>query len=294
MKKRSSTIGSGFTLIELLVVIAVIGILIAMLVPAVQKVRESAARTTCTNNLKQIGLALHQSHDVQRFFPAAKTSTPKCSWVPSILPYLEQQDLYTQYNFKADWTDKSNRLVVATQLTMFQCPSTTEGPRVDTKYKSKPACSDYNATTDVSRKLALLGIVPPSGDLRGVLVGNQTTRRSAITDGSSNTIIIAEVAGRPDLWNAGHKVVGNVPGGAWAAHQGPFGLNGSSNDGSIHNGYCPMNCTNDNEIYSFHSGGANALFADGSVHFLEASVGINTMAALITRAGGEPRPSNFK
>ena len=269
----------GFTLIELLVVIAVIAILIAMLVPAVQKVRESAARTTCSNNLKQIGLALHTCHDAQRFFPAARTTKPKCSWVPSVLPYLEQKALHSQYNFKADWTDKTNRPVVATPLTMFQCPSTTEGARVDPKYKNKPACGDYNATTDVSYKLSLLGVVAPSGDLRGVMVADKTTRLSAVTDGSSNTIIVAEDAGRPGLWNAGRQVNGNSGGGGWAAPQGPFGINGSSQDGGILNGYCPLNCTNDNEVYSFHSGGANALFADGSVHFLEAS-----------RSGRQTRP----
>ncbi len=285
---------SGFTLIELLVVIAVIGVLIALLVPAVQKVRESANRATCTNNLKQIGLALLQNHDARRSFPAAKTKTPKCSWVPAMLPYLEQQDLFNRYQFKLDWTDPKNKAVVATPLPVFQCPS-APGPRVDIKYKSKPACGDYNAMTDVSRKLALLGVVSPTGDLRGVMISNETTRIRDITDGTSNTILVAEDAGRPDVWNAGIRVNGSAsPGAAWAAPQGPFGLNGASQDGAIHNGYCPMNCTNDNEIYSFHSGGANAVFADGSVHFLDASINIRTMAALVTRAGGEPIPSDFK
>jgi prepilin-type processing-associated H-X9-DG protein len=142
----------------------------------------------------------------------------------------------------------------------------------------------------VSIKLAALGFMPPTGDLQGVLVVEQTTRLTDITDGTSNTIMVTEDAGRPELWNAGKKVPGYANGGPWASRQGPFAMAGSSLDGSIPIGYCPMNCTNDNEIYAFHGAGANALFADCSVQFIHSSIDISNMAALITRSGGEVNP----
>src|SRR5690242_14104245 len=97
---------TGFTLIELLVVIAIIAILIGLLVPAVQKVREAAARIKCQNNLHQLGLALHGYHDVNGGFPAAKVTTPTThTWFPFILPYIEQDNLFRRYRFDLDWDD---------------------------------------------------------------------------------------------------------------------------------------------------------------------------------------------
>lgn len=279
---------AGFTLIELLVVIAIIAVLIGLLLPAVQKVREAASRLSCSNNLRQIGLGLHNYHDSRGVLPAAQVSSPKRSWVPSILPHIEQSQLHDRYDFSVNWYHMNNQPVVSKPLTVFMCSSSPESNRIDRKYHSHPACGDYNATTGLSTKLALIGIVPPTSDLRGAMVIDDTTRFTDITDGLSHTIMVAEDAGRPRLWNKGKQVPGvYVNGGAWAAMQGPFSLNGSSNDGSLINGYCAMNCTNDNEIYSFHRNGANIVFADGSVHFLRSSTTILIMAALWTRAGGE-------
>jgi prepilin-type processing-associated H-X9-DG protein/prepilin-type N-terminal cleavage/methylation domain-containing protein len=279
----------GFTLVELLVVIAIIAVLIGLLVPAVQKVREAASRMSCTNNLKQIGLALHQHHDTKHYFPASSTSGAgkRHSWVPFILPYFEEEALQKQYNFNKNWFTPGNAKAVATQLIIFQCPSVPFPNRVDSTFTRKAACVDYNATKGVSPDLVLLGFIRPT-DLRGVMVKNEYTRIAYIKDGTSHTIMVTEDAGRPLLYNAGKLVPGGyTPGGPWADEFGPFYLNGSTAGGTLIGGPCAMNCTNDKEIYSFHSGGANALFADGSVQFIQSSISISTMAALITRSGGE-------
>ena len=281
----------GFTLIELLVVIAIIAVLIGLLIPAVQKVREAANCAGCSNNLKQIGLALHNYHDINGNFPASSTSRPskKHSWVAFILPFLEQQTLADHYNFKKNWDNPANQVGVATQLQLCQCPSTSDQNRVDASFLSLPSCGDYNVTTGVATSLmSLLGLGPSTSDLRGAMSKNRTTRIAEILDGTANTIMVAEDAGRPQLWNSATMVAeGYAGGGGWADPRGPFTISGSSSDGTITPGPCGVNCTNNTEIYSFHSGTANSLFADGHVQFLQAGIDIRVLAALITIAGGE-------
>src|SRR5690242_3096324 len=129
---------SGFTLIELLVVIAIIAVLIALLLPAVQKVREAAARLQCQNNLKQIGLACHSYYDAKKFFPRGGVckAIPELSipagvehgWSVFILPYLEQQALYGKYRFDKDWFDTANTPVVSKNVPVFRCPSVGDRP----------------------------------------------------------------------------------------------------------------------------------------------------------------------
>ena len=121
----------------------------------------------------------------------------------------------------------------------------------------------------------------------GVLTDNHLTRLAEITDGASQTILVTEHAGRPTLWRAGRPVPGIYAiSAAWVAGTITYGQ-GSSYDGATKPGPCAINCTNDREVYSFHPGGANAVFADGSVHFLQADLDIRTFARLVTRAGGE-------
>jgi len=298
----------GFTLIELLVVIAIIAVLLGLLLPAVQKVREAAARAKCLNNLKQLGLALHGFHDVHGKLPPGqvKDALPEWGvpvaglnhgWAPFILPYIEEQNLYSTYHWDLFSADQANQPLMSHPLKLFQCPSSPEQDRYYTAPPFSPApdgkkaaCGDYAPTWGVNPILATMGLIGPAAEYEGVLVPEQWTRLIQITDGTANTIMITEDAGRPALWQAGRRVAGSaqaVKGGAWAGPNNGFIVDGSTPDGTSSPGPCPMNCTNDGEIYSFHPAGANAVFADGHVQFLKASISIRTLTALATRAGDE-------
>jgi prepilin-type N-terminal cleavage/methylation domain-containing protein/prepilin-type processing-associated H-X9-DG protein len=304
----------GFTLIELLVGIAIIAILIGLLLPAVQKVRAAAARLQCANNLKQLGLAMHGYHDANGTFPPAYVNTGQYlnspysfthGWAPFLLPHVEQQALADRYRWDFPVYAAENQPVVATHLRVFQCPSAPEPGRYMTFgpfafFGTKGACGDYTITLGVDAALAQRGWVDLAADFRGALANTPvpalmlsatTTGTSVadITDGTSTTILIAEDAGRPRLWQAG-KMGPNpqaVEGGPWDHFKGPIILEGATLDGTQQPGACALNCTNDREVYAFHTGGANAAFADGHVQFLKVGMDIRVMARLITRAGGE-------
>jgi prepilin-type N-terminal cleavage/methylation domain-containing protein/prepilin-type processing-associated H-X9-DG protein len=290
----------GFTLIELLVVIAIIGILIALLLPAVQKVREAANRAKCQNNLKQLGLALHNYHDANGSFPAGQVENPKKHvWTAYTLPYYEQDNIYRGYDFQVHWYQDPNTSLVTVQLKIFQCPSAqpdrVEDPDNERSGVTVPAaCSDYGAIGNVDQALVDDGFIP--GPLppkpNGVLADQHYTRISEITDGTSQTMMVGEIAGRPTHYVTGGKVVPFDPanpvyGAGWADWDNGFQIHGASPDGLTEPGPCGINCNNNKGIYSFHPGGANVLFADGAVHFLRESMSIVTVAALATRAGGE-------
>jgi prepilin-type processing-associated H-X9-DG protein len=218
-------------------------------------------------------------------------------WAPFILPYIEQQQLFNQYRWTLWSADPLNQPVVAHQLPIFQCPSAPEQDRFMTfgvfQNNGKGACGDYAPTMSVDPILVTQGLIAQPADYRGVLESNKITRMCQIADGASNTILLTEDAGRPRLWQAGkpgddQKVLG----GPWQAYYNPIILKGSQRGGTGDWGPCALNCTNDREIYSFHADGANAVYADGSVHFLPTGTSIGVMAALVTRAGDEVVPAS--
>jgi prepilin-type processing-associated H-X9-DG protein len=315
---RSSQPGGrrGITLVELWVVSAMIAVLIGLLLPAVQKVREAAARMACANNLKQLGLALHNYHgDHEKFPPGAVgprgPSYPQYASLKHhtlgtfLLPYVEQDALGRQYRWDVSWFDPPNQPVVNTQLKIWQCPSAEANRAQDGKlvtvtppavglFSGTAACGDYAGMAFVHADLARTGLIDPprgprdeEGHQEGAFPINATRRLADIQDGTSQTLLMAECAGRPALWQGRRKVPNLwLSGGPWSSRNLLWGR-GATPDGTAFYGPCAVNCTNDREVYSFHPTGANAVFADGSVHFLQASLSIRVFARLVTRAGGE-------
>lgn len=325
---------AGFTLVELLVVIAIIGILIALLLPAVQAAREAARRTQCTNNLKQLGIAVQAFHDANRYLPVSNrplglTSAPRVGWAINVLPYLEQQALWAQYDQSQTWSSTvlgnvqiaPNQILCGTVLPVFWCPSALPPVRrLDSEPQNAPAWLGFSATTDysltisVDQRLVTLGLVdnyptPAPGSTwfgaPGMLAQNSKARIDDVTDGLSSTILLAESAGRPYVYRGGKRYgelpANHVNGGGWVRPASDFSVDGSSYDGMLLPGPCPLNCTNGEdtlnlpepypyyvtqgtgEAYSFHSGGANFVFGDGAVHFINEEITMRDFARLVTR-----------
>jgi prepilin-type processing-associated H-X9-DG protein len=221
-------------------------------------------------------------------------------WAPFILPFIEEGNLGNLYHWELWSADPMNQPVVAHHLKIFQCPSVPEQDRFVTSWPfdstnppGKGACGDYGPTWGIDPIyvpiLVANKLIDPPGDYRGVLAPEEMASIHQIMDGTSNTILVTEVAGRPQLWQAGKRGGPDRTnnGGPWAGYNNGFYLQGSNYDGTVPGGPCAINCTNDREVYSFHTGGANAVFADGHVQFLSAGMSLRTLAALITRVGGE-------
>lgn len=302
---------SAFTLIELLVVIAIIAVLIGLLLPAVQRVRDAAARAQCQNNMRQLGLALHHFHDQYGVFPAsgwtqAGPGNPAgkyVGWRPLILPFIEQENLQRIYDFNLNWWEGVNLIAAAVTVKTFQCPATPSREVLSAVAKPpRPAMTFANplATTDYE---AIMGVQPSSIDPTyynatnrfAVMHRNSRVRMTDIIDGTSTTIMVVECGGRPAIYRRGREFApnGDDQGICWADSEGPFSLDGSNADGSLE-GCGPaagciygINRRNDNEPYSFHSGGANFLFADGHVQFIAEDVPLRILAALCTRRARE-------
>ncbi len=290
----------GFTLIELLVVIAIIAILIALLLPAVQQAREAARRANCKNNLKQIGLALHNYHDVSAAFPsgwigvtngrASVLGESGFAWGTMILPYLDQAPLYRQFNFSSPLDASPNRALLAQHLTVYQCPSDPKPETFQTADRTgnpvQMATANYAGVfgtvelDDCYTSPAGTPPVSPEGQCLsdGMFYHNSAVKIRDITDGASNTLIVGERTTFQDPTNGPFY-------GTWAGALP--GVDDAPGRFMGHAGDVP-NIANDIEDFgSSHVGGAHFVMADGHVVFISENIQLSIFEALGTRNGGE-------
>jgi prepilin-type N-terminal cleavage/methylation domain-containing protein/prepilin-type processing-associated H-X9-DG protein len=319
---RTPTHRNAFTLIELLVVIAIIGLLIGLLLPAVQKVREAANRSKCVNNLKQIGLGLHHYHDTNQSFPpgylatvgyvdGANDTTPGWGWGAVLLPYLEQDNVFRTIYFQLPIQDSSNASAVQTLIKVYLCPSDV---LPDTAFAVPDGFGNPVTLAAPTSYTACVGgdeSDTTGSDGQGIFYRNSRTRIADITDGTSTTLLIGEKA-----WsNANGIWAGAVSGGVIVRGQynpcQPVVPGASFPAATLVLAHAHLNnalldpdgSAGMDDFGSRHPGGSNFVFADGSVHFLrnvasDNSDGSYTPEGLIfqamgTRANGEVVPGDW-
>lgn len=281
----------GFTLVELLVVIAIIGILIALLLPAVQAAREAARRSQCTNNLKQLALAFHSYHDVYQIFPLPGMLANQLGWTSSILPFIEQKAIFDQMDWSAGPYTATNKIRHATvQISVYLCPS---GRTLHSQYSSevwnnRPCFTVHyygilgpNGTNPVTNQAYRCRNLTEQfgGECDQGILWQYSSRFADVVDGTSNTFLLAELS-----WSPMTKYR------AW--------IRGKYNDsrGTLYllakNVQYPLNSKNENvwnaiAFGSEHPGGANFALGDGSVRFISNTIDWGTYLSLSSKDGQE-------
>lgn len=291
---------SGFTLIELLVVIAIIAILIALLLPAVQQAREAARRSQCKNNLKQIGLALHNYHDTHNSLPPGWVDWDGLWASPvkaahanvAVLPFLEQGTVEALYDYDVRWDHANNQDLATVMPKVYQCPSTPGAGNAEAS--SGFQTSDYTYPRSASDWFA------HQGREHAMFEINHFRKLRDVTDGLTNTIMQYESAGQTESYVYGEKTAApawfNGDHRAWTAHfnaswfyPAEFTLDPNGGEPTVNwfVGNEIINTHNWNAPYSFHTGGIHISLGDGSVQFLSENVGIEVINGITSINGGE-------
>jgi prepilin-type N-terminal cleavage/methylation domain-containing protein/prepilin-type processing-associated H-X9-DG protein len=294
--RRSSR---AFTLIELLVVIAIIAVLVALILPAVQQAREAARRTSCTNNLKQIGLALQNYHGDFRTFPpgyvsafdgAGSDTGPGWGWAAMILPQLEQVPLHSSIHFTRPIEAAVNQVPREASFAGYLCPSDSVRPLWPAVTRDSSATvTSTICEVAASNYVAVFGISEPGVDGEGVFFRNSRIGLQDIRDGASTTML----AGERSQATCEATWVGAVTGARIFPPSGSPALPFIQHSSGMTLGHtfegAPGAAENEcNNFSSQHIGGAFFLFADGHVQFLGASINRQLFWALSTRSGNEP------
>jgi prepilin-type N-terminal cleavage/methylation domain-containing protein/prepilin-type processing-associated H-X9-DG protein len=318
----------AFSLVELLVVIAIIGMLIGLLLPAVQSAREAGRRLQCRNNLKQIGLALHSYHGAYQQFPSGYRSQtgsggpaddkgPGWGWAAAVLPFMEENSLYKQIHFEKDITDPANVAARLTAVRTFLCPSDGGTPNftVDKRGDSGPnygtPLTDANGNpvqVSHSNFIGVFGnpeITPDPGFLlpdpsrslvhRGMFYRNSAVQFRDVIDGTSHTLFVGERSSELAYvtWT-GAVTGGQVPPKnpdlyGYGPEGAPILVLGHTGDAADVPPHTPNSPVNHvDDFWSPHPQGVNFLFVDGSVHIIANTIDPQLWWALGTRAGGEP------